>query len=88
MITFIHYKKDLKEHEAVLVAMVDFEKAFNRKNHIKLFTKLHQLRTPGWLLNIIKGSLENRTLVVTYNEETSEKKDMSGGSSQGTILVG
>ena len=66
MITSILYNQDLKEPRAVLTAMVDFEKAFNRQNHNKLITKLHDLGAPGWLLNVIKGFLEGRTLVVKY----------------------
>ena len=41
---------------------------------------------PGWLLNIIKGFMEERTLVVSYKGENSEKKHMPGGGPQGTIL--
>ena len=66
--------------------MVDFEKAFNRQNHNKLLTKLHDMGVPGWLLNIVKGFLENRTLTVTYKGSQSEKKSMPGGGPQGTIL--
>ena len=66
MITFILYNQDLKEPKAVLAAMVDFEKAFNRQNHHKLITKLHEMGVPGWLLNITIGFLEERTIIVTY----------------------
>ena len=41
---------------------------------------------PGWLLNKIKGFLEERTLKVSYKGENSEKKNMLGGGPQGTIL--
>ena len=41
---------------------------------------------PGWLLRIIKGFLEERTLVVKYKGEKSETKEMPGGGPQGTIL--
>ena len=47
MITFILYNQDPKEPKAVLTAMVDFEKAFNRQNHHKLITKLSDMGTPG-----------------------------------------
>ena len=66
--------------------MVDFEKAFNRQNHNKLLAKLHDMGAPGWLLAIIKGFLEDRTLVVNYKGEKSGSKIMPGGSPQGTIL--
>ena len=86
MITYILYNQDLKEPKAVLTAMVDFEKAFNQQNHNKLLTKLHDMGAPGWLLNIIKGFLQERTLVVSYKGEKSGSKNMPGGSPQGTIL--
>ena len=66
--------------------MIDFEKAFNRINHNKLLTKLSDMGTPGWLLNVVKGFLEERSLVVMYQGEKSESKNMPGGGPQGTIL--
>ena len=42
--------------------------------------------TPGWLLNIIVGFLEERTLIVNYKNLKSESKDMPAGGPQGTIL--
>ena len=66
--------------------MVDFEKAFNRQNHNKLLTKLSDMEVPGWLLNIVKGFLEERTLIVKYNGSESKSKRMPGGGPQGTIL--
>jgi hypothetical protein len=86
MITFVLYNQDLKESRAVLAAMIDFEKAFNRQNHYKLMAKLNDLGVPGWLLNIIKGFLEERTLIVNYKGQQSGRKDMPGGGPQGTIL--
>ena len=86
LITFILYNQDLKEPKAVLAAMIDFEKAFNRQNHHKLVTKLSDMGTPGWLLNVVKGFLENRTLTVTYKGAESERKCMPGGGPQGTIV--
>ena len=86
MITYILYNQDLKEPRAVVAAMVDFEKAFNRQNHHKLISKLSDMGVPGWLLNIVIGFLKDRTLVVSYRGEKSEAKKMPGGGPQGTIL--
>ena len=86
LITFILFNQDLKEPKAVLAAMVDFEKAFNRQNHHILLTKLSDMSVPGWLLNIVKGFLEDRILIVKYNGAYSESKRMPGGGPQGTIL--
>ena len=86
LITYILYNQDLKEPRAVIAAMVDFEKAFNRQNHHKLITKLSDMGVPGWLLKIIVGFLEERTLIVSYKGEKSGVKEMPGGGPQGTIL--
>jgi hypothetical protein len=86
MITYIQYNQDLKEPKAILAAMIDFEKAFNRQNHHILLTKLHDMNVPGWLLNVVKGFLENRKLIVNYKGKDSTSKDMPGGGPQGTLL--
>ena len=40
---------------------------------------------PGWLLRIVIGFLEERTLIVSYKGEKSSVKEMPGGGPQGTI---
>ena len=86
-ITFILYNQDLKEPRAVLAAMVDFQKAFNRQDHATLITILsEEMGVPGWLLSIIMGFLSNRQLVVAYRGEESGSKAMPGGGPQGTVL--
>ena len=47
IVTFILYNQDLNEPRAVIAAMVDFEKAFNRQNHAKLITKLGDWGVPA-----------------------------------------
>ena len=79
LITFIIYNQDLPESRAVLTVMVDFSKAFNRQNHQILVTKLSDMGVPGWLLKIVVGFLEKRELIVTFDGEKSEMKDMPGG---------
>ena len=86
LITFILYNQDLPESRAVLATMVDFSKAFNRQNHHILVTKLSDMGTPGWLLKIVIGFLEERQLIVTHNGATSGTKKMPGGGPQGTVL--
>ena len=67
--------------------MVDLSKAFNRVEHSDVITILHEMGTPGWLLNIVISFLSNRKLKVRLNGKTSSTKDMPGGGPQGTILV-
>ena len=71
---------------AVLAAMIDFSKAFNRQNHAILITKLGDMGVPGWLLKIVVGFLSDRELVVGYKGARSENKKMPGGGPQGTVL--
>ena len=85
-ISFILYNQDLKEPLAVLAAMVDFRKAFNRQNHIILITLLGDMGVPGWLLNIVVGFLEERELILSYMGAKSGSKQMPGGGPQGTVL--
>ena len=85
-ITFILYNQDLTESHAVLAAMVDYQKAFNRQDHSTLLTILGDMGVPGWLLHIVMGFLVERQLVVTYKGERSGVKEMPGGGPQGTIL--
>ena len=86
-ISFILYNQDLKEPNAVLAAMVDFQKAFNRQDHVTLITKLSdEMNVPGWLLIIVIGFLQDRELVVTYRGKQSANKKMPGGGPQGTVL--
>ena len=84
-ITFILYNQDLKEPLAILAAMVDYKKAFNRQNHGILITLLGDMGVPGWLLNMVVG-LKERELILTYRGAQSGKKEMPGGGPQGTVL--
>jgi hypothetical protein len=84
-ITFILYNQDLTEPLAVLAAMVDYRKAFNRQNHSILITLLGDMGVPGWLLNIVVGFLVERELILSYRGAKSGSKDMPGGGPQGTV---
>ena len=86
LIYFILYNQELKEPRAVLAAMVNHEKAFNKQNHNILITKLNDMGVPGWLLKVIIGFLEDRELIVTYKGEPSSKEKISGGDPQGIYL--
>ena len=70
----------------MLAAMVDYKKAFSRKNHSILITLPGDIGTSGWLLNIVVGFLLARELILNYRGEKPEKKNMPGGGPQGTVL--
>ena len=86
LLNFILHNQDYNEPVAVLLCAIDFSKAFNRIDHNKLITKLSDMGTPGWLLNIVSGFLMERTMVVKVNGTTSRSKLMPGGGPQGTLL--
>ena len=82
----ILFNQDLRVPYAVLAAMVDFSKAFNRISHNVIITILSEMGVPGWLLRIVIGFLSNRELILRYKGGTSERKSLPGGGPQGTRL--
>ena len=86
-INFILTAQDGPTQTAVLACYVDFQKAFNRQNHLILIKKLDALGVPGWLLSIIISFLQNRSMSVKYNGCMSSEKSLPGGSPQGTLLA-
>ena len=88
LLHFTHSILDKKQPHAVLAACIDLSKAFNRVDHALLIQDLFDMHTPAWLLNIIISYLSNRTMVLTYNGETSSPKELPGGGPQGAFLGG
>ena len=86
LINFILFNQNYTLPIAVLLSAIDFSKAFNRVNHNLIITKLADMGVPGWLLNIVMGFLQDRTLHVRFNGVTSEGKALPGGGPQGTLL--
>ena len=62
-VNFILYNQDLNVPHAVIAAMIDFSKAFNRINHNIIITILSDMGVPGWLLRIVIGFLSDRDLI-------------------------
>ena len=85
-VNLILYNQDLAVPHAVLVAMVDFSKAFNRINHNTIITILSEMGVPGWLLKIVMGFLTERELILKYKGNMSGRKALPGGGPQGTRL--
>ena len=80
------YNQDLSKPLATILTAVDLQKGFNRIAHCELITKISDMGAPGWLTKIIFSYLSGRSLSVRYNTETSENKQMPGGTGAGTIL--
>ena len=86
IINFILYNQDLSKPLATLLTAVDLKKGFNKIDHCKIVTKISDMGAPGWLTKIIFSYLSGRSLSIRYKSETSESKDMPGGTGAGTIL--
>lgn len=73
---------------AILLALIDFSKAFNRMDHNHLITLLSDSGVPSWLLTLSLSYLSNRKMVVRYRGSISSEEDLPGGGPQGTLLGG
>ena len=88
LLHFVHSTLDLKEPHAVLVALVDISKAFNRIDHSLVIQDLYDMHTPAWLLRIIASYLSGRSMFLSYNGCKSSVKMLPGGGPQGAFLGG
>ena len=86
LLKFIHEYLDLKNPHAVVIALVDLSKAFNRVSHQMVIEDLYDMHVPPWLLLILISYLTQRTMVLSYNGATSSPRDLSGSSPQGAFL--
>ena len=77
---------DLKVPHAVLLAMVDLEKAFNKVSHQLVIEDLADMHVPGWLLLILISYLTGRSMFMRYKGATSSRKMLPGSSPQGAFL--
>ena len=89
MLDFIHKNLDKndKNPTAVLCALVDFSKAFNRIDHNTIVTILSDLNVPTCALRLVISYLSGRKMVVRYNGSTSHEQDIPGGGPQGGLLT-
>ena len=49
---------------AVMVALIDFSKAFNRINHAKVIVRLSDWGVPGWLIRTLISYLTGRSMIL------------------------
>ena len=71
---------------AVIIALMDFSKGFNRLSHPRLLCTLADLGIPGYLLLLILSYLTHRRMKVKYGDILSKEQDLPGGSPQGGLL--
>ena len=86
LLHFVHSYLDLKHPHAVLLALVDLEKAFNRVSHQLVIEDLADMHVPGWLLLILISYLTERSMFMRYKGSTSSRKLLPGSSPQGAFL--
>ena len=86
LLHFVHINLDLKHPHAVLLALIDLEKAFNRVSHQLVIEDLADMHVPGWLLLILISYLTERSMFMRYKGSSSSRKLLPGSSPQGAFL--
>ena len=86
LLHFIHINLDKTEPHAVLLALIDLEKAFNKVSHQLLIEDLADMHVPGWLLLILISYLTGRSMYMKYKGASSTQKLLPGSSPQGAFL--
>ena len=82
----MHEYLDLKNPHAVMVALVDLSKAFNRVSHQMVIEDLYDMHVPAWLLLILSSYLTGRSMILTYKGASSSPRSLPGSSPQGAFL--
>ena len=86
LLKFVHEYLDLKNSHAVIIALIDLSKAFNRVSHQLVIEDLYDMHVPPWLLLILSSYLTERSMIITYNGASSSSKSLPGSSLQGAFL--
>ena len=88
LINFILTNHDQKDKipRAIILALCDYSKGFNRIDHSNVIIRLSDWGVPGWLLKILVSYLTERTMVLKYKGAVSDSQDLPGGSCQGSLL--
>ena len=86
LLKFTHEFLDLKSPHAVIFALVDQSKAFNRVSHQMVIEDLHDMKVPSWILKILVSYLSGRSMTMHFKGVTSSIKRLPGSSPQGAFL--
>jgi len=87
LFNFIHEGIDMDAvPRAVVVALIDYSKGFNRISHQKLIIRLSDWGVPGWLLRILCSYMSGRTMTVRHKGAISSQYPLPGGAGQGCLL--
>ena len=85
---FIHASLDIKQPHAVLAALIDLNKAFNRVSHMHVIQDLYDMHAPGWILAILFSYLSGRSMTMSYGKAISSSRLLPGSTPQGALLGG
>ena len=86
LLHFIHASVDNLSPHAVVLALIDLSKAFNRVDHLLVIQDLHDMKVPAWLLKILISYLTERSMVIKFRGATSTVRSLPGSSPQGVFL--
>ena len=59
--------------KTVMIALIDFSKAFNRIDQNKVIIRLFDWGVPGWILRILVSYLTKRSMILRYKGKQSKK---------------
>ena len=74
------------QSKQITTIYLDFEKAFDKISHSALIFKLESMGVSSWLLAWVKDFLSDRTMYVTVGEGKSQKRKVTSGVPQGSVL--
>ena len=86
LLQFIHEYLDMKNPHAVVIALIDLSKAFNRVSHQMVIEDLFDMHVPPWLLLILSSYLTGRSMIMHYKGQVSSPRALLGSSPQGAFL--
>ena len=86
LLQFIHDYLDLRNPHAVIIALVDLSKAFNRISHGMVIEDLFNMHVPPWILRILMSYLNGRSMILSYKGLSSSFIPLPGSSPQGAFL--
>lgn len=78
--------KGFNRKETTVGVFLDTEKAFDKVWHSGLLYKLIQIKTPFYLINLLKSYLLNRTFNVHLGNTVSDTFSINAGVPQGSLL--
>ena len=76
-----------KKSNGMIAAFIDFKKAYDRVDRVKLWDCLGQYGVPGWFLAFLKGLYDGSVSQVRINDCLGDKFAVTGGLCQGCVFV-